>query len=538
MRWAQVRRGGTAYGYGPDAITLLATPLYSNTTLVVFLPTMAWGGTAVLMAKFNALEYLRLAERHRITHTMLVPVQYQRLMALPEFGSFDLSSFRMKFCTSAPFAAALKADVLARWPGGLVEFYGMTEGGGSCALPAHLHPDKLHTVGQPMEGHDIRLIDDEGREVGPGETGEVVGRSGSMMLGYHGQPAKTREAEWTSPAGERFIRTGDVGRFDDDGFLTLLDRKKDMVISGGFNIYPSDLEAVLREHPAVADVAVVGVPSEQWGETPVGFVVRREGQGESEAELLQWFNQRIGKTQRLAALHFIDELPRSAIGKVLKRELRELHRAAPAAALGKHGNPSNWAGNRPLLPRPRRCRRAAIETQTPASFRLHVACTMPVIAIVNRKGGSGKSTLATHLAACFANSGVAVMLGDVDRQQSTQSWLRLRSEQALPASAPIVGWAVDPKRVLRPPAGVSLVILDTPGGLHGFDLARVAAFADVILMPVCNSAFDRESAAACHAELMALPRVASGRCKLAAVGMRLDARTRAAETPRGLGRGD
>jgi len=155
---------------------------------------------------------------------------------------------------------------------------------------------------------------------------------------------------------------------------------------------------------------------------------------------------------------------------------------------------------------------------------------MPVIAIVNRKGGSGKSTLATHLAACYANRGVAVMLGDVDRQQSTQSWLRQRGTQAPPASAPIVGWAIDPKRVLRPPAGVSLVILDTPGGLHGFDLARVAAFADVILMPVCNSSFDRESAADCHAELMALPRVASGRCKVAAVGMRLDARTRAAET--------
>ena len=155
---------------------------------------------------------------------------------------------------------------------------------------------------------------------------------------------------------------------------------------------------------------------------------------------------------------------------------------------------------------------------------------MPVIAIVNRKGGSGKSTLATHLAASFANRGVAVMLGAVDRQQSTQGWLRMRGAENLPDSAPIVGWAVDPKRVLRPPAGVSLVVLDTPGGLHGFDLARVAGFADVILMPVCNSAFDRESAAACHAELMALPRVASGRCKVAAVGMRLDARTRAAET--------
>jgi len=162
---------------------------------------------------------------------------------------------------------------------------------------------------------------------------------------------------------------------------------------------------------------------------------------------------------------------------------------------------------------------------------------MPVIAVVNRKGGSGKSTLATHLAAFFANAGVAVMLGDVDRQQSTQSWLRSRTLHALPRSAPIVGWAVDPKRVLRPPAGVRHVILDTPGGLRGFDLARVAAFADVIVMPVCNSIFDRESAADCYAELMALPRVAGGRCKVAAIGMRLDARTRSAEVLEAWARG-
>ena len=116
------------------------------------------------MAKFDAAEYLRLAERHRATHTMLVPVQYQRLLAVPEFDSHDLERFRMKFCTSAPFAAALKAEVLRRWPGGLTEFYGMTEGGGSCMLAAHEFPDKLHTVGKPMEGHELRLIDDAGRE--------------------------------------------------------------------------------------------------------------------------------------------------------------------------------------------------------------------------------------------------------------------------------------------------------------------------------------------------------------------------------------
>jgi long-chain acyl-CoA synthetase len=324
MRWAHVRRGA-AYGYGPQAVTLLATPLYSNTTLVVFFPSLAFGGTVVLMSKFDALDYLQLAERHRATHTMLVPVQYQRLMAHPAFDRFDLSAFRAKFCTSAPFSAALKADVLQRWPGALVEFYGMTEGGGTCILEAHLHPDKLHTVGRPADGHDIRLIDDAGGEVGPGEAGEVVGHSPGMMSGYHGQPGKTREAEWFDASGRRYIRTGDIGRFDADGFLTLLDRKKDLVISGGFNIYPSDLEAQLREHADVADAAVVGVPSEQWGETPVAFVVRRPAAVARADELRDWLNARVGKTQRLAAVHLIDELPRSPIGKVLKRELRERH---------------------------------------------------------------------------------------------------------------------------------------------------------------------------------------------------------------------
>jgi len=155
----------------------------------------------------------------------------------------------------------------------------------------------------------------------------VVGRSSSMMLGYHNQTAKSREAEWFDAQGRRFIRTGDVGRFDEDGFLVLMDRRKDMIISGGFNIYPSDLEAELRQHPAVADVAVVGVASEQWGETPVAFVVRRTGHDDAADAIQHWLNERVGKTQRLADLKLLDELPRSAIGKVLKRELRDSYRA-------------------------------------------------------------------------------------------------------------------------------------------------------------------------------------------------------------------
>ena len=330
MRWSHIQRAAV-YGYDESGVTLLSTPLYSNTTLVVFFPTLGHGGRVVLMGKFDAAGYLALAQKHRVTHTMLVPVQYHRIMSLPSFDSFDLSSFRMKFSTSAPFQAALKADVLKRWPGGLVEFYGMTEGGGTCILAAHEHPAKLHTVGPPAEGHDIRLIDENGVEVPPGQMGEVVGHSAGMMNGYHNKPEKTAEAEWYSPDGKRFIRTGDVGRFDEDGFLVLMDRKKDMIISGGFNVYPSDLEAVLRGHPEVVECAVVGVPSEQWGETPVAFVVLRDKASTTADELRAWTNSRVNKIQRLAAVELTGVLPRSAIGKVLKRELRDGYRPKAAA---------------------------------------------------------------------------------------------------------------------------------------------------------------------------------------------------------------
>lgn len=326
MRWSHVQRAATN-GYGPDAVTLASTPLYSNTTLVALLPTLALGGTVVLMSKFDARRYLELAQQHKVTHTMLVPVQYQRIMDDPEFDRFDLSAFQAKFSTSAPFGAALKAEVLKRWPGRLTEIYGMTEGGGRCELEAHKYPHKLHTIGRPASGHDIRLIDESGQEVPQGQTGEIVGSSSAMMEGYYGLPEKTREVEWFDATGKRFIRTGDIARQDEDGFFILADRKKDMVISGGFNIYPSDLEAELGQHPQVRESAVVGVPSRQWGETPVAYVVLQPSATISSEALLEWVNARLGKTQRLADLVLTDSLPRSEIGKVLKRELRDRYGA-------------------------------------------------------------------------------------------------------------------------------------------------------------------------------------------------------------------
>lgn len=322
MRWSHIQRGIQRTVLSRDAVVLLSTPLYSNTTLATFVPSVAAGACIVLMAKFDARRFLELASREQATHFTLVPVQYRRIMSQPDFESFDLSHSRMKTSTSAPFPSELKADVMKRWPGGLMDVYGMTEGGGTCVLMAHEHPDKLHTVGRPLPGHELRLIDEAGREVPAGTVGEVVGRSAAMMSGYFGQADKTLEAEWYDCEGRRYIRHGDIGRFDEDGFLILLDRSKDLIISGGFNIYPTDLEAALRSHPGVADAAVVAKPSEKWGETPVGFVVLRDGSHDP-VQILSYANQNLGKTQRLAEIHVIDELPRSAIGKVLKRELRE-----------------------------------------------------------------------------------------------------------------------------------------------------------------------------------------------------------------------
>ncbi len=322
MRWPQLHLLDPP-GYGKDAIAIISTPLYSNTTLTSLLPAFAGGGTVVLMPKFEARAFLQLSQKHRVNVAMLVPVQFRRILDVPDFDSFDLSAYQMKFTTSAPFSAEMKREVLKRWPGGLVEYFGMTEGGGAFMLAAHARPDKLHTVGQAIAGHDMRVIDEHGLELPPGQPGEIVGRSTVMMIGYHNQPTKTSEAEWYSPSGERFIRTGDIGHLDDEGFLTLIGRKKDMIISGGMNIYPSDLEAVLRQHPAVKEAAVVGVPSARWGETPVGFVTLMPNPAITPAELKDWANAQVGRMQRLDEVRFVDEMPRNAIGKILKRELQQ-----------------------------------------------------------------------------------------------------------------------------------------------------------------------------------------------------------------------
>jgi long-chain acyl-CoA synthetase len=321
MRAAQMDRV-SPNGYDNNARTLISTPLYSNTTIVSFIPTLFGGSTVYLMPKFDARGYLEIAERERITHTMLVPVQYKRIMDVPDFDSFDLSSMHIKFSTSAPLRADVKADVLARFPGKLIEYYGLTEGGGVTVLVADEHPTKLHTVGQLAPGNDIRLIDTDGNEVPHGQVGEICGRGPTMMSGYYGRDDLTADYIWRNAQGDVYFRSGDMGSFDADGFLVLSDRKKDMIISGGLNIYANDLELVLLDDPDVIDAAVIGVPSDAWGETPLGLVVCRDGAARSADDILKRANAKLGKSQRLSNVEIRDVLPRSTIGKILKKDLR------------------------------------------------------------------------------------------------------------------------------------------------------------------------------------------------------------------------
>ncbi|KIN63492.1 4-coumarate-CoA ligase [Sulfitobacter noctilucicola] len=321
MRAAQMDRV-TPNGYDDNARTLISTPLYSNTTIVAFVPTLFGGSTVHLMPKFDALGYLEIVQAEKITHTMLVPVQYKRIMDVPDFDDFDLSSMRVKFSTSAPLRADVKADVLARFPGKLIEYYGLTEGGGVTVLVADEFPTKLHTVGKLAPGNDIRLIDGAGKEVPQGTVGEICGRGPTMMAGYYGRDDLTADYIWRNAEGEVYFRSGDMGSFDADGFLVLSDRKKDMIISGGLNIYANDLELVLLEDPDVTDAAVIGIPSDAWGETPLGLVVLRNGATRSADDIRDRANGVLGKSQRLAGVEIRNSLPRSTIGKILKKDLR------------------------------------------------------------------------------------------------------------------------------------------------------------------------------------------------------------------------
>ncbi|KGE04070.1 class I adenylate-forming enzyme family protein [Pseudohaliea rubra] len=310
-----------ALRYHGAARTLLTIGLYSNISWVAMLTTLLAGGTLVVHERFDAGAFLDAVEQDGITHTAMVPIQFQRAVAEQRERPRNLSGMHAMMSCGSPLREGLKRDIFAAFPCGIVELYGLTEG-----IITTLEPEdaegRWDSVGRPLIGTDIAIIDDDDRPRAAGEAGEIVSRGRITMPGYWNRPQANAEARYVDAAGRVWLRSGDIGYVDDEGFLFIVDRKKDMILSGGQNIYPQDIEAVLVTHPGIEDAGVIAAPSERWGETPLALVVPANPAVDA-GELLAWANGELGRQQRLADLLLVDELPRNPNGKMLKRELRE-----------------------------------------------------------------------------------------------------------------------------------------------------------------------------------------------------------------------
>jgi acyl-CoA synthetase (AMP-forming)/AMP-acid ligase II len=301
---------------------LATTPLYSNGTFLMVLPALFVGATLVVLPSFSPRGFLETVARERITHTFMVPPQFIAILAEPDLREYDLSSLSVMLSGGSPLRQDTKAAVLEKLGTGLYEMYGFSEGFATLIRP-HQHAAKFGSVGTPVLGYEYRILDAEGNVLPRGEIGEIAGYGGGQMKEYYKRPDATAEIVWKDERGRMFLRSGDIGRQDEDGFLYILDRKKDMIISGGFNVFPADIETVMGEHPGVLDVTVVGIPDDKWGETALALVIPSEGASATEEEIRAWTNERVAKHQRVARVEFRTEFPRNALGKVLKRFLRE-----------------------------------------------------------------------------------------------------------------------------------------------------------------------------------------------------------------------
>ncbi len=316
---------GTGPSMGVDryTVTVATTPLYTNGTWITMLPTFYWGGTTVLLKKFSATAFLDAVQQHRCTHVFMVPTQYIAICAEPALETFNTKSLRVLLSGGQVLPSTVFTSLTEKFPDADIhEIYGMTEGFLVMSSPKDRAFGKRGSVGKPIFGADVRIIDDSGNILGPDETGEIVAWGPNLMKGYYNEPAKTQEAIWIGPQGRTYLRSGDIGKIDADGFIYISGRVKDMIKSGGLNIFASDVEEVFMLHGDVKEAAVVGIPHEKWGETPLLFVILHEGAKTSASELMAWGNAQLGRFQRVSAVEFRTEFPRATHDKVLKRALR------------------------------------------------------------------------------------------------------------------------------------------------------------------------------------------------------------------------
>ncbi|WP_052863239.1 o-succinylbenzoate--CoA ligase [Streptomyces niger] len=317
-----------------DEVALVSAPLFHTAGLnMLTLPVLLKGGTCVLVESFDPDATFDLIAEHRITFMFGVPTMFERIARSPRWSTADLSSLRLLTCGGSPVPEPLIAAYQQR---GLTfqQGYGMTE-----AAPGALFLDGEHAVskagsaGVPHFFTDVRVVRPDLSPAGVGEPGEVLVRGPNVMAGYWGLPEESAAA-----FADGWFRTGDAARTDADGYVTVVDRLKDMIISGGENIYPAEVEGALLAHPDIAECAVIGVPDERWGEVPRAVVVPRDDRTVDSAEVLASLAGRLAKYKIPKSVVVADELPRTASGKLLKPRVRALYGARPPHGNEPHGN--------------------------------------------------------------------------------------------------------------------------------------------------------------------------------------------------------
>jgi acyl-CoA synthetase (AMP-forming)/AMP-acid ligase II len=305
------------------AKALSCIPIHSNGAWLSWLPAKWIGATTVILPRFSADDYLRAVAEHAPTHGFAVPTMAAAILQHPRIEAIGLNCFEALITAGSAMPAGIKQEMQRLSDNALFELWGLTEGVATLIDPIEMQR-RPHSVGRAMLGCDIRLIGPDDGDVTHSGTGEIVGRSAAMMSGYWNRPDANAAVLWHDAHGTAFIRTGDIGAFDSDGFLILRGRKKDMIVSGGLNVYPIDIETCLLNHEDVLDAAVVGVEHEKWGEAPVAMVRLKPGARTDAITLQGWVNERLAKHQRVHALCIrSQDFPRNTLGKVLKNQLAE-----------------------------------------------------------------------------------------------------------------------------------------------------------------------------------------------------------------------
>ncbi|WP_334160975.1 long-chain-fatty-acid--CoA ligase [Phenylobacterium sp.] len=309
------------FDYGPDDTVLIVMPLFHVAGTNISYAGLSAGGRLILMADFNPVEVLRLIEQEKVAHVFLAPVMINVLLQTPQAKTTDFSSLKTVSYGASPISEAVLKQATETFGCGFIQFYGMTEtcGAGTTLAPSEHKGELMRSCGRPWATLETRIADENGRELPPGGIGEIEIRGPIVMAGYWNRPEAT--AETIRPDG--WLRTGDAGFMNEDGYFFVHDRVKDMIVSGGENVYPAEVENAILGCPGVADAAVIGVPDERWGEAVKAIVVPAPGAEPDPEQIIAYARQRIAGFKAPKSIDFIEALPRNPSGKVLRRELRK-----------------------------------------------------------------------------------------------------------------------------------------------------------------------------------------------------------------------